>query len=1130
MTAVNMAVLSPRLLAAIRGPGAETDTSLISVLLRFRDDGELQAFVKNPTEIANRIGAAPGSLTIKRIIPALKFVSAEMEVRAIGPLSSVADEVGITVIDENTRVTAFANPAAAVGAAAAPGRPGLFGLTGKGIKLAVLDTGIDGSHPDLTGRVGPTKDFSGDGPGDRVGHGTHVGGLLAGSGQADPAYRALAWEAEIVDAKVLNDQGNGRVDAILEGIVWAVEEAKAEILSLSLGVVGNFDGTDPMSEAVTWAVNKGKVVLVAAGNCGPSGSEIVCSVRGPRSIASPGVAAAVITVGATDAIGNVAPYSSRGPTLAGLLKPDVVIGGTDLVAARARGVRFGRVVNDSYTSASGTSMATPRCAAVVALLLEAAHRAKVDLSPQDVKTLLKDSATPIANIAPSWQGSGVVDADKCLSLFYQRFAAGGEQGEAEATKTLTFTLELDGEAPFVLGTTRTWRLTARNAADRPMHELRVNLGGRAVQVQTRAGQALEAGKLDPGASVSDVVRMTAIERGTAEVTLQATFQWEENGETVLVRQVRSLEVAGAPARATSERVQEILGRASDLLLRRQRPNGSWAGDIMFNAWTNGMYCIMHKILGLDGEPTLALRWLETHRNGLDEQGLPDETHGILDPPSLHFIEATLVSAVALEIWGRPRHQKSWDFIRRMSEARLANVIDQADPFTQSFVSLASEFRPPGVPAYYSLNDVLAPPIEIIAIPSFIPASIGNLFAAWGMDAVVALAAVGTVAKNKNPTVLQQLLLAKAERHLLRSQSADGGWYGTILPTLAGTLGMFFLGYKKDHPVMVRAVRFMQNQMRSDGYVVRYELPVWDTALAILVLREAGLAATDSRLARAGQYLLSAQAPNGGVPFKPENILYPDTDDTAFAILALDQLALPAALTADYVRRGLDWLFFMQGRDGGWAAFGKDQAIKAPNRAPVFKDDPPTADVTGHVLSALKVIRDPARAAQVEEAKQRAFDWLLQQQLPSGGWYGRWGMTVTYGTGAVLQAIDDLGESPDQPFVQAGVRYLINKQQADGGWGEGIRSYYDVDANESAPSTVEQTAWSLVGLMSVPRTEATWRAIERGITFLTDRFDEQQGWGSGSYVVGALWIYKHDLYPLIWPIWALARYLQAKGAP
>ncbi len=276
--------------------------------------------------------------------------------------------------------------------------------------------------------------------------------------------------------------------------------------------------------------------------------------------------------------------------------------------------------------------------------------------------------------------------------------------------------------------------------------------------------------------------------------------------------------------------------------------------------------------------------------------------------------------------------------------------------------------------------------------------------------------------------------------------------------------------------------------------------------------------------------MRSQTDCGGIPFQRENIPYPDTDDTSLVVLALNDMDLGPDEPAkrDVTSSALRWLLFMQGDDGGWAAFGKNQSVKT-TATPVFKDDPPTADVTGHVLSSLKLAPAFGFADRARSAISSGISWLKRTQLPRGEWFGRWGLTYTYGTTAVLQGLSDLGQPLGQSFVQSGVQYLLNTQKPDGGWGEGYVTYYNFQAQDDSPSTATQTAWSLLGLMSVPRTAAVDQAVERGVQFLVDRYDSQKGWEQPEYTEGALWIYKNRLYPLMWGVWALSTYRKRMAA-
>jgi len=269
------------------------------------------------------------------------------------------------------------------------------GFTGRGIKVAVVDTGIDYEHPDFSGRILAYTSFVGGDGKDDHGHGTHVAGIIAGSGEASGGkYRGVAPEALLLSAKVLKADGSGMMSDVMAGIEWAVEQG-AKVINLSLGSPGPCDGTDALSAMCDAAVRAGVVVCAAAGNDGPA----------PGTIGSPGCAREVITVGASDDYDQVASFSSRGPTADGRVKPDILFPGVGIVSCRAGGTSMGNPVDDFYTSASGTSMATPHASGVAALLLQAYP----DLTPAQVKARMMDSALNL-NLDPNTQGAGRGDA------------------------------------------------------------------------------------------------------------------------------------------------------------------------------------------------------------------------------------------------------------------------------------------------------------------------------------------------------------------------------------------------------------------------------------------------------------------------------------------------------------------------------------------------------------------------------------------------------------------------------------------------------------------------------------------------------------------------------------------------
>ncbi|MGW2030142.1 S8 family serine peptidase [Streptomyces sp. NPDC001811] len=303
----------------------------------------------------NARAATPAGAERTRALPSLRGAAVEAG-RGRAFWRSFTRTPGIDKVWLDGRVKAeLAESNAQIGTAAAWDA----GLTGKGVTVAVLDTGADLGHPDLVDRVSAAKSFvEGQDVADRNGHGTHVTSTVGGSGAAsDGKEKGVAPGATLAVGKVLGDQGSGSESQIIAGMEWAARDVHARIVSMSLGSTEASDGTDPMAQAVdTLSRETGALFVVAAGNTGA-----------PSSIGSPGAADAALTVGAVDSADQAAWFSSAGPRYGdNALKPDLAAPGVDILAARS-GLTGG---TGPYTSMSGTSMATPQVAGAAALLAE----------------------------------------------------------------------------------------------------------------------------------------------------------------------------------------------------------------------------------------------------------------------------------------------------------------------------------------------------------------------------------------------------------------------------------------------------------------------------------------------------------------------------------------------------------------------------------------------------------------------------------------------------------------------------------------------------------------------------------------------------------------------------------------
>jgi hypothetical protein len=308
------------------------------------------------------------------------------------------------------------------------------GVTGTGVKVAVLDTGVDQTHPDLADREIAERNFS-EAPDnvDNFGHGTHVASIVAGTGaKSGGKYRGIAHGASILDGKVLDDFGGGFDSGIIAGMEWAAQEG-ADIANLSLGA---FDTTDfdPLEQAVeSLTAQYGTLFVIAAGNSGSS-----------YTVGSPGSAPSALTVGAVDRDDTLAFFSSRGPTqVAGMIKPDITAPGVEIVAALHSAGTINAPVEPGYTALSGTSMATPHVAGAAALLAQR----HPDWTGQQLKAALSGSAKPGQDLGVFDQGTGRVDVVGALAASVVADQANinlgtvawpHDDGEGPVSKTLTY--------------------------------------------------------------------------------------------------------------------------------------------------------------------------------------------------------------------------------------------------------------------------------------------------------------------------------------------------------------------------------------------------------------------------------------------------------------------------------------------------------------------------------------------------------------------------------------------------------------------------------------------------------------------------------------------------------------------
>ena len=386
----------------------------------------------------------------------------------------------------------------------------------------------------------------------------------------------------------------------------------------------------------------------------------------------------------------------------------------------------------------------------------------------------------------------------------------------------------------------------------------------------------------------------------------------------------------------------------------------------------------------------------------------------------------------------------------------------------------------------------------------------------------------------------------------RLNGEDG--LGAIFPAMANAVMMYdALGHGDDHPGRATARAAIDKLLvvkEDEAYCQPCLSPVWDTALAAHALMEAGdgAAASGAEAAalRALEWLKplqvldvagdwAGQRPGvrpGGWAFQYRNDHYPDLDDTAVVVMAMDRARHRAAAGGGFdsaIDRGREWVEGLQSRNGGWGAFDADNTYHYLNNIP-FADhgallDPPTADVAARCVSMLAQLGESRASPRMKAA----LAYLEREQRADGSWFGRWGVNYVYGTWSALCALNAAGVAPDAPMVAKAADWLIAIQNPDGGWGEGCDSYrLDYRGYEPAPSAASQTAWALLGLMAAGR--ADHPAVARGIAWLAERQDADGAWPEDAYTGGGfprVFYLRYHGYAKIFPLWALARYRNLK---
>jgi squalene-hopene/tetraprenyl-beta-curcumene cyclase len=609
-----------------------------------------------------------------------------------------------------------------------------------------------------------------------------------------------------------------------------------------------------------------------------------------------------------------------------------------------------------------------------------------------------------------------------------------------------------------------------------------------------------------------------------------------------------------------------LARARDRLLAIQDARGFWKGELQTNVTMDAEDLLLREFLGVrtEDETKHAAVWIRSQQRA---DGSWATFHGGPADGS-----TTLEAYVALRLAGDPPEAPHMQ--RAASVVREHGGLEGARVFTRIWMALFGLWPWTALPAL---------PPEIIFLPRWFPLNVYD-FACWARQTIVPLTIVAAHRPARRlPFGIDELrtgaapppresvrtwagrfqLLDRAlhayERHplrwlrnlalrlggewILRRQEADGGWGGIQPPWVYSVIALHLLGYPLDHPAVANALSGLDGFTLDPTGTRRLEAcqsPVWDTGLAVIALRDADVPGTHPALARATDWLLreeirvrgdwSVRRPAlepSGWAFEFANDNYPDIDDTAEVILGLRMIAGTGRTAVDAaIERATRWTLGMQSKNGGFGAFDVDNTRRLCTELP-FCDfgeviDPPSADVTAHVIEMLA-----AEGLSDHEATRRARDYLLREQEPDGAWFGRWGANYVYGTGAALPALVTSGTAVSDPVIRRAVAWLEAHQNADGGWGEDMRSYVDPAWRGRGTSTASQTAWALIGLLAAGERS---QAVERGVAFLVATQRDDGDWNepefTGTGFPGDFYINYH-LYRLVFPTMALGRYVRSR---
>jgi len=537
-------------------------------------------------------------------------------------------------------------------------------------------------------------------------------------------------------------------------------------------------------------------------------------------------------------------------------------------------------------------------------------------------------------------------------------------------------------------------------------------------------------------------------------------------------------------------------------------NGSFSSSVDFNVWADAAYLILLQKLNINNNVDRNVKYIISCLNEDGYWGI------ISDKCSEASYKNTLIAYKATKRYlSKEEINKVENFLEKYKGNRWV------DPYTEMLIAEENQkvYYPPIFLNFLSDSFCRILGNLHLSFPSLFKWSIFLYPSGWSRNAFPQLTCCGYLLSGKQKGKVKKLI-----NIILNNQLDNGSWFDTILPTIGSIYALYLFGYEKSSSIIGEGLEFLQLRLRDNGGLDRFNLSVWNTSLSLIaLLSQKGIRANFNDSVA---FLIDNQSKDGGWAFSEFNPELPDHDDTALSLVALRFcLEKEYFIPEETIANGINFLLERQNKDGGWAAFDKNQSRKKAGYLPPWHveyghelKDPSTADVTGHALYALTLYKEEF---ELRQAIQNAINFLEKDQMPEGFWYGRWGLCYIYGTSRAIIGLCAAGCKKD--FVRKGVTWLESFQNGDGGWGENYLSYFQPTPIQDK-STLEQTSWAVIALIRFYNKKTA--SITRGIEYLKTVY-EKYGFSSPptSYSAAAIEPAVYDIYNKIFPLQAFNEY-------